>query len=79
MTRTPYFALPIAAAVLFASAAQAETRSVNALPSNQAAGRAAPAANAQGPKHGFPDNRGIAHALEEANEHARFKRHDSEG
>lgn len=33
----------------------------------------------QGPRDGFPDNRGIENARERANDNAAFKRNDSQG
>lgn len=69
---------PLGAATLFAGAAAtaeaAQTRSSAALPA-QKPSTTAP----QGPKQGFPDNRGLERARQVANANARFLRPDSEG
>jgi hypothetical protein len=73
-------AVPVSALALIAgTAAGAETRSSMALPKEGHGGQLALAQNAHGPKNGFPENRGLERAMERANEHARFKRCDSEG
>lgn len=74
-------------ALLAAGAAQAdvragsrsETRASGAIPAPGQQDGSAVRGNPQGPKQGFPDNDGIRRAMERANEHARFHRHDSEG
>jgi len=75
-------AVPLAITALMASgAAIAGTRSGQALPGPSASHTTSPgqAHAPQGPKNGFPDNRGIERAMEVANENARFKRPDSHG
>lgn len=74
------YALLAAAVVPLATmAGAASTRSSNALPNNHAQAAEPEDKGPQGPKNGFPDNRGLERAREVANEHARFLRHDSDG
>jgi len=71
--------IPLATGALASASAQADTRSTQALPVPKAVVPAAHSGAPQGPKGGFPENRGLARAREVANGHARFLRPDSEG
>jgi hypothetical protein len=81
-------AMALTPAAASASASASETRSSAAVTRSGAKAPATPdraesatsqGSTSQGPRDGFPDNRGIENARERANDNAAFKRNDSQG